>query len=534
MAASIVSSAAERAIRRTRHHEADVVVVGAGVAGCAVAFALAEQGRSVLLLERWLRKPDRIVGELLQPGGVASLRRLGLGHCLDGIDAVPCFGYDVVYHGEELLLHYPRLDDDGGLVYSRRRGGRGKGGRTVDDDDDDNGDAKAAAQQRPQGRSFHHGNFIQKLRDSCSGHPNISVVETEVTSTIRGTHGPEVLGVQAKTLNRATGLKEPDCFFGQLTVICDGYDSRFRKQYAGADAVPQVRSKFYALELVSEPGTSGPLPHPGFGHVIISDSGAAPVLLYQIGSRETRALIDVPVGLPAAGPAKGGVRGYMRDVVAPGLPPSVRPAFERALDAQHGIPRSMPNSWLPPRQQGGKGWTPGVLLLGDAMNMRHPLTGGGMTVALNDVVVLADLLGGGGGGKPVSLSDQRAVAAALRSFHWRRKRLTAIINVLAQALYALFAAQDRLLACLQRGCIEYFRRGHVDAPMGLLGGVVPRPLVLASHFFAVAFVGIWIHTLDLVSGRAGILMLPVAAVDAVLILWKACVVFLPTMWRELI
>lgn len=34
----------------------------------------------------------------------------------------------------------------------------------------------------------------------------------------------------------------------------------------------------------------------------------------------------------------------------------------------------------------------GVLLLGDAYNMRHPLTGGGMSVALNDVCIWRDLL----------------------------------------------------------------------------------------------------------------------------------------------
>lgn len=34
----------------------------------------------------------------------------------------------------------------------------------------------------------------------------------------------------------------------------------------------------------------------------------------------------------------------------------------------------------------------GVLLLGDAYNMRHPLTGGGMSVALNDVCIWRNLL----------------------------------------------------------------------------------------------------------------------------------------------
>src|SRR5579862_8865585 len=68
----------ERDQRRHLHHESDVVIVGAGILGCALAVALGRQGRSVLLLERSLKEPDRIVGELLQPGGVYALERLGL------------------------------------------------------------------------------------------------------------------------------------------------------------------------------------------------------------------------------------------------------------------------------------------------------------------------------------------------------------------------------------------------------------------------------------------------------------------------
>ena len=41
----------------------------------------------MLLLERDLSQPDRIVGELLQPGGYLMLKRLGLAHVLDKIDA---------------------------------------------------------------------------------------------------------------------------------------------------------------------------------------------------------------------------------------------------------------------------------------------------------------------------------------------------------------------------------------------------------------------------------------------------------------
>lgn len=42
----------------------------------------------MLLLERDLSQPDRIVGELLQPGGYLMLKRLGLESCVEGIDSV--------------------------------------------------------------------------------------------------------------------------------------------------------------------------------------------------------------------------------------------------------------------------------------------------------------------------------------------------------------------------------------------------------------------------------------------------------------
>jgi squalene monooxygenase len=64
--------------RRSEHHEADIVIVGAGIVGCAAAVAFGKQGRSVILLEKSLKEPDRIVGELLQPGGVNALEKLGM------------------------------------------------------------------------------------------------------------------------------------------------------------------------------------------------------------------------------------------------------------------------------------------------------------------------------------------------------------------------------------------------------------------------------------------------------------------------
>lgn len=58
--------------------EPDVIIVGAGVLGSAMAAVLARDGRRVTVIERDLKEPDRIVGELLQPGGYRALRELGM------------------------------------------------------------------------------------------------------------------------------------------------------------------------------------------------------------------------------------------------------------------------------------------------------------------------------------------------------------------------------------------------------------------------------------------------------------------------
>lgn len=56
----------------------DVVIVGGGVAGGAMATVLARNGLEVFLLERETTYPDRVRGEWIAPWGVAEFMRLGL------------------------------------------------------------------------------------------------------------------------------------------------------------------------------------------------------------------------------------------------------------------------------------------------------------------------------------------------------------------------------------------------------------------------------------------------------------------------
>ncbi|PPJ54738.1 hypothetical protein CBER1_06872 [Cercospora berteroae] len=476
---------------RTMHHEADVVIVGAGIFGCAVAWALGNQGRSVILLERSLKEPDRIVGELLQPGGVQALQTLGLRDCLEGIDAIKVFGYDVIYYGDEVRISYPMNASDT---------------PEVDEKTSLTDEYRGTKRKRPEGRSFHHGRFIQNLRAKAKSNPNVTVVEATATDLIRGEYTGDILGVQA------TRNGEADSYFGSLTIVADGYASKFRKEFR-SDA-PVAKSKFWALELID-----ADLPMPNHGHVLLGDG--KPVLLYQIGTHETRALIDIPNDLPSASVQNGGVKGHLKNVVLPSLPQRVQPSFAAAIEKDRL--RSMPNSWLPPTTNK----TPGLLILGDAMNMRHPLTGGGMTVAFNDAVLLSELLA------PEvvpDLSDSKLILQQMRTFHWRRKSLTSVINILAQALYALFGADDAQLKALQMGCFHYFKLGGncIDGPVGLLAGIIRQPFVLFYHFFAVALYAIWIY---ITSGNP--LLIPLRAIASIGVFWKACVVIFPYIFSEL-
>jgi squalene monooxygenase len=99
----------------------------------------------------------------------------------------------------------------------------------------------------------------------------------------------------------------------------------------------------------------------------------------------------------------------------------------------------MPNSFLPALEQGSQHSKEGVILLGDSWNMRHPLTGGGMTVAFHDTVVLSsmlqEMLNNGH-----SLADWEHVTEVLHRWFWKRKDLAATVNILSVALYDLFGA----------------------------------------------------------------------------------------------
>ena len=70
----------------------DIVVVGGGPAGLAVAIVAAEQGLSVIVIERRDCSPDKACGEGVLPPGVKALERLGVADRFDRSTSYPFAG----------------------------------------------------------------------------------------------------------------------------------------------------------------------------------------------------------------------------------------------------------------------------------------------------------------------------------------------------------------------------------------------------------------------------------------------------------
>ena len=70
----------------------DLITVGGGLAGAALARSLAEKGARVLVIERDEKFKDRVRGEMLVPWGVAEAESSGLQLCCAVVAGTNCHG----------------------------------------------------------------------------------------------------------------------------------------------------------------------------------------------------------------------------------------------------------------------------------------------------------------------------------------------------------------------------------------------------------------------------------------------------------
>ncbi|KAG2316712.1 hypothetical protein Bca4012_067551 [Brassica carinata] len=419
-----VTKLADAATEERRDGGADVIIVGAGVGGSALAYALAKDGRRVHVIERDMREPVRMMGEFMQPGGRLLLSKLGLQDCLEGIDEQIATGLAVYKDGRKAVVSFPNDND---FPYE------------------------------PSARTFYNGRFVQRLRQKASSLPNVRLEEGTVKSLIE-----EKGVIKGVTYKNSAG--EETTAFAPLTVVCDGCYSNLRRSVNDNNA--EVLS--YQVGYVSK---NCQLQDPEKLKLIMAKPSFT--MLYQISSTDVRCVMEIfPGNIPSI--SNGEMAAFLKNTMAPQVPPEFRKIFLKGIDEGAQI-KTMPTK----RMEATLTEKQGVIVLGDAFNMRHPAIASGMMVVLSDILILRRLL------QPLrNLSDANKISEVIKSFYIIRKPMSATANTLGNAFsQVLIASTDEAKEAMRQGCFDYLSSGgfRTSGMMALLGGMNPRPLSLIFH-----------------------------------------------------
>jgi len=428
---------------------ADVIIVGAGVTGCATAAALADGRRRILVLEsRSADKPrPRFAGELIHPTGTQVLADLGFLPELRRHGGMDIDGFAVVKpgHGTATRLPYAEIP------------------RT-----------------RSTGWAMEHNDLVTAMREHLRRLPGVELrFGHKVEELLRDGHKPHqgrICGVRCSNGNGASLLG------ARLVLGCDGRHSKIRPLLGLAEQA-RLLSFSVAFRL---PGGARLLPHPTYGHIFLGAWG--PMLLYPIGwsmdsskgeggspnrEADARGCFDVTSDL--SGGPRGAAERLRRDY-APHLPPHLAQAMLQALDREP--PQIAANESI----RTDRAVLPGAAIVGDAGGCSHPLTATGMTVGFTDAQRLGRLLAPLG-----CLEDAAAVDLALRRYEVERYRFVRAREVLADALYEVFRASEPGTRAIREGIFRYWE-GSTEArarSMALLSGADSRLGVFLREYLTV-------------------------------------------------
>jgi lanosterol synthase len=347
----------------------DVAIVGAGPVGSLCALAHARNGDSVALLEANPNTSKRLAGEWLHPPSLQILSELGI--------------------------------EPEGEAHSTA----GKGFAVFPDDRSD-----PIILPYPDGRhgaTWEHERLVARLRQAAADEPSVDF--------LIGVRVREVTG------DRVTFTRDGETGSIAATRIvgADGRASVVRRSL-GLSTKPQTCSRMVGIML-----DDVSLPFEGYGHVICA--GPGPILVYRVGDRSVRLIVDLPLGYSTRD-----MRGALAESYADRLPHALASAFVDALQNRRFLAAT--NAFRP-RDTYGK---PGLVLIGDAAGHYHPLTAVGMTLGFGDAVTLAE-------------------CGDFDAFTKKRRQETRAPELLAMGLYEVFADHRVEVEALRRAIYRQWR-----------------------------------------------------------------------------
>lgn len=348
----------------------DIVVVGAGIAGAALSILLGRRGIRVLLLDKDPKFAPIYKGEVLQPRAVEILEPLGVIPRLLDSGAHQTYGANLYDLNSGLQCPLPYAIADRGPGF---------------------------------GVSTHHRAIQQTLLEQLAPLPTVT---TEFAANVTGLQreGDRVTGVEYRQGGETITVS------AKLVVAADGRFSKIREWVGIQTTVKQYAHRAHATAIKGIPAKLR-----GSVSICVDPDGC--VLFIPIDQNETRAYFYIQKDVnPKDGLLERSQARLQRVLGHLGCP-------EEAIIKEKGQ-QLMPLH----RMKAKTALSEGVVLLGDCSQCMDPIAGQGMTVALNEALLLERLIWEG-------LSKGDLSVAALSSFERERAKAT----LLAEDLSAKFS-----------------------------------------------------------------------------------------------
>lgn len=366
-------------------YQPTVLIIGAGLAGCAAAVALHKQGLDVLLVERESHPRPRFRGEYIQPFAVQTLARLGFDN--------------IVYRDRNTIreLHFQDLAGDGRDVISETTIQYPMSTHAVVLSHYELTVRSQAHAQQVLGEKFIRGLDLDFVSDPG--------------------HSLDLPVFEGKTSLGARILVEPRWVIG-----CDGRQSKVRTKWmkgalapVNGSAVIGSPNEFIAgCELESGPVET-------HRYEVLRTMRRGTLASFQLGKASQRLYWNVPASAGNKGVWEKELNKLLEDVEF------MKVNYSQERGPLSGAPAN--SKWMGPAAKGR------FLLAGDALAITTPFGGQGITCAMQHVNVLSDLLSAS------SDINSTAMLWVNRSYSQQCYDWYYHFGLLNNALYYLFFAQ---------------------------------------------------------------------------------------------
>lgn len=317
--------------------EFDLVIVGGGIGGGALASVMAVAGHSVLVLERTTEYPDRVRGEWIAPWGIVEAKRLGLYERL-----LAAGGHHLGRHitfGEE-------IEPEVALTQAADlRGLLGAGGPLC----------------------IRHPIACETLSD-LAAERGVTVLRGVDQARVAPGSQPSVTYVHAGEAHSVSA---------RLVVGADGRNGVVRAQCGIVEHVDPTHHLFSGMLVEDADGWPDDLQTKGTAgevNFLAFPQGGGRVRLYLGYGYEQKSLLA----------GKDAQRHFLDAFGLPCIPYADAIVNSTPISWCHSYPNE--DSWV------DHPFVEGVVLIGDSAGHNDPITGQGLSITLRDVRVVSDLL----------------------------------------------------------------------------------------------------------------------------------------------